>query len=127
MLRRLRGHSHQVFTALAALRGSDGALVLDYCRTDVPMRNYSDAEMLAYIGSGDPLDKAGAYAIQHAGFKPVESLQGCFANVMGLPLCHLKRTLDKLGMPTPADIASACQASLEYDCPVYRKILKGEN
>ena len=50
----------------------------------------------AYVASGDPMDKAGAYAIQHAGFHPVEKLEGCFANVMGLPLCHLTRSLINL-------------------------------
>ena len=126
MLRRLRGRSHQVYTGLAVLRSTDGALYRDCCRTEVPMRDYSDDEMLAYIASGDPLDKAGAYAIQHNGFKPVERLEGCFANVMGLPLCHLKRTLDRLGMPTNKDVPLTCQAAIEYSCPVYSQVLRGE-
>ncbi len=65
MLRSLRGHSHQVFTGLAVLRPGDGNLVTDLCVTDVPMRAYSDDEIDAYVASGDPLDKAGAYAIQN--------------------------------------------------------------
>jgi nucleoside triphosphate pyrophosphatase len=126
MLRRLRGHRHQVYTGLAALRVVDGTLLTDCCVTDVPMRNYSDEEMLAYIASGDPLDKAGAYAIQHPGFKPVTSLNGCYANVVGLPLCHLMRTLDKLDVHPDANIPVACQASLQYSCPIYHRILAGE-
>ena len=125
MLHRLRGRSHQVYTALALLRIADGALLTDWCRTDVPMRDYSDQEMLAYIATGDPLDKAGAYAIQHNGFKPVEHLEGCYANVMGLPLCHLTRTLEKLGAHPETDLPQTCQSALDYICPVYQQVLKG--
>jgi MAF protein len=127
MLRRLRGRSHQVYTALAVLRTADGSLLTDWCRTEVPMRTYSDKEMLAYIATGDPLDKAGAYAIQHDGFQPVAHLWGCYANVMGLPLCHLTRTLVQLGVHPETEIPQACQAALEYACPVYQQVLRGEN
>ncbi len=127
MLTRLRGRTHQVYTALAVLRSTDGLLLTDRCATDVPMRDYTDVEMEAYIASGDPLDKAGAYAIQHVGFHPVEGLAGCYANVMGLPLCHLARTLRKLGLPTPPDLPAACQAALGYTCPVYEQVLREIN
>jgi predicted house-cleaning NTP pyrophosphatase (Maf/HAM1 superfamily) len=90
------------------------------------MRNYSDAEIAVYAAGGDPLDKAGAYAIQHAGFHPVERMTGCYASVMGLPLCHLARSLRKLGFQPQTDVAAACQAHLHYDCPVTAAILRGE-
>mgnify|MGYP001085870603 FL=1 len=123
MLRQLRGHSHQVLTALAVLQSRSGRLLTDVCVTDVPMRAYTEAEIEAYVASGDPLDKAGAYAIQHAGFHPVASLAGCYANVVGLPLCHLARMLRTLGLPPQADLPQACQAALGYQCPVYEQIL----
>lgn len=123
MLRQLRGKVHQVYSALAVMRMPEGALVTDLCVTDVPMRDYSDREMLEYIASGDPLDKAGAYAIQHAGFHPVEGMQGCFANVMGLPLCHLLRTLRRLGISPQVDLPAACQSELDYLCPVFHQVL----
>jgi len=126
MLRSLRGRSHQVYTALAVWRNADGALLTDCCSTDVPMRAYSDQEILSYVASGDPMDKAGAYAIQHNGFHPVEALQGCYANVMGLPLCHLLRTLRKLGISGNVDLPQACQAALEYNCPVSAQVIRGE-
>ena len=126
MLRSLRGRIHQVYTALAVLRRSDGSMRTDWCVTDVPMRDYSDTEMMAYIRTGDPLDKAGAYAIQHLGFHPVDNLQGCFANVMGLPLCHLARTLSQMGEPTPEDIAQACQKDINYACPIFHQVLQRE-
>lgn len=126
MLRRLRGRSHQVYTALAVLHPADGRMESDLCVTDVPMRAYSESEIQAYIASGDPMDKAGAYAIQHAGFHPVENLEGCYANVVGLPLCHLTRTLNKFGTNSYVDVPSACQAALGYRCPVYSQVLSGE-
>jgi septum formation protein len=88
------------------------------------MRAYSDAEVEEYVASGDPIDKAGSYAIQHPEFHPVQNLQGCYANVMGLPLCHLFRTLLKTGFLISKDVPAACQAFLEYDCPVFDKILE---
>jgi len=123
ILRQLRNRTHMVYTGLALLRLDDGALLTDLCSTAVPMRNYSDEEMTAYIATGDPLDKAGAYAIQHAGFRPVENLHGCYANVMGLPLCHLTRALASIGVHPQSDIPESCQADLNYRCPVYTQVL----
>lgn len=122
MLLRLRSRTHQVLTALAVLPASNGRLLTDLCVTDVLMRAYTDTEVEAYIASGDPLDKAGAYAIQHAGFHPVVDLTGCYANVVGLPLCHLARMLFKLGWPVNADLPHTCQSSLGYNCPVYQQV-----
>ncbi len=124
MLRSLRGHTHQVFTALFILPDSGGKALTDVCTTDVPMREYSDPEIMAYIASGDPLDKAGAYAIQHAGFHPVDKLEGCYANVMGLPLCHLARNLFQLGIMPTKNVPQVCQAALGYDCPVHSTIFQ---
>ncbi len=126
MLRKLRGRRHQVCTGLALLGTGSGNLATDLCVTDVPMRAYSDAEIEAYAASGDPLDKAGAYAIQHAGFHPVEGLAGCYASVMGLPLCHLVRSLRKLGQSSRADVPVQCQSALDYACPVSAAVLRGE-
>ena len=126
MLARLRGRTHQVYTGLALLRLSDGLLLRDLCVTEVPMREYTDEEIHAYIQTGDPLDKAGAYAIQHAQFHPVVRLSGCFASVMGLPMCHVTRLMQKMNVPPNADVPVNCQAYLEYECPVYQAVLSGE-
>lgn len=125
MLRRLRGHMHQVYTGVALLRVSDGLLLKELSVTDVPMRDYSDEEIQAYIQTGDPLDKAGAYAIQHPQFQPVAHMEGCYASVMGLPMCHVVRMLRKLDSPPQADVPAQCQALLEYECPVSGAILSG--
>ena len=122
MLAALRGRTHQVYTALAVYSPQQGYMRIDLACTDVPMRVYSDAEIEEYIATGDPFDKAGSYAIQHPGFKPVESLQGCYANVVGLPLCHLERLLRQFEAAADENIPLACQETLQYDCGVYQTI-----
>lgn len=126
MLRRLRGREHQVYSALMIIKPNDGFTRQDLCVTDVPMREYSEDEIQAYVASGDPLDKAGAYAIQHTGFHPVENLSGCYTNVMGLPLCHLTRTLQQFDCLPLVNVPQACQMALSYDCLIYARILSGE-
>jgi predicted house-cleaning NTP pyrophosphatase (Maf/HAM1 superfamily) len=126
MLTRLRGQTHQVYTGVALLRLSDGLLLKDVCVTDVPMRDYSDEEIDAYVQTGDPLDKAGAYAIQHPEFRPVADMSGCYANVMGLPMCHVIRMLRKIHIQPNTDIFAGCETRLEYrKCPVSNAILGG--
>ena len=127
MLRRLKGRSHQVFTATYLISTADGRSISDRCRANVPMRAYSDAEIATYVETGDPLDKAGAYAIQHAGFHPVENFRGCYACVVGLPLCHLVRSMARLGFSPENDVPAVCQANLNYPCPVYAAVLRGED
>jgi MAF protein len=127
MLQQLRGRVHQVYTALAIHAPDSGDLFTDLCASNVPMRAYTSAEIEAYATTGDPLDKAGAYAIQHAGFHPVEGFGGCFASVMGLPLCHLTRTLKNMGITPRVDVPTACQNHLGYTCPVFQSVLNGEN
>jgi MAF protein len=118
MLTRLRGKTHQVYTGIALLRQSDGLLLSDLCVTDVPMREYSDEEIHAYVATGDPLDKAGAYAIQHPDFQPVARMDGCFASVMGLPVCHVILQMRKMDIKPDTEFFKSCETVLEYNCPV---------
>ena len=126
MLKQLRGRTHQVYTGIALFRPRDGLLLKDLCVTDVPMRDYSDEEIDAYVQTGDPLDKAGAYAIQHPEFKPVAQMDGCFASVMGLPVCHVIRLIRKMDIQPDTDFFLSCETLLEYQCPVSSSILSGE-
>lgn len=126
MLKQLRGRTHQVYTGVAMYRLSDQRMFTELSITNVPMRAYGDDEINAYVDTGDPLDKAGAYAIQHPDFKPVHSMSGCYAGVMGLPMCHVVRTLKKFGLHAQADVPTACQSLLNYQCPVSSAILRGE-
>lgn len=129
MLKQLRGRTHQVYTAVAVYRVRDGKMLTELCITDVPMRAYTDDEIQAYVQTGDPMDKAGAYAIQHPDFQPVESMRGCYASVMGLPMCHVTRMLQKLDIHTEpsTEMPTACQKLLSYQCPVSSAILRNES
>jgi len=91
LLLALRGRWHHVVTGIAVSYILDGKRQMGgaSCITPVLMRSYSEAEIAAYIASGDPLDKAGSYGIQHPGFQPTARINGCYLNVVGLPLCVL--------------------------------------
>jgi septum formation protein len=97
MLRALRGRAHTVFTAVCLLdtarRPLEGLMA-----TDVYIRPFSEAELRTYLSRGDFLDKAGAYAIQDATFRPVASFSGCYDNVVGLPTCLARRLLQQAGV-----------------------------
>ncbi len=100
LLRTLRGRWHHVITGLVVCTQVEGKTVMQSasCVTPVLMRNYSDAEIAAYIASGDPMDKAGAYGIQHPSFQPTERIDGCYFNVVGLPVCTLTDLLAEFGV-----------------------------
>jgi septum formation protein len=124
---RLRGKNHLVHTALFIQDSATGKVVKELCTSQVEMRMYSLKEIREYVSSGDPMDKAGGYAVQHHGFHPVTHFQGCFANVMGLPLCYVVRAMRNFEQVPPVDVSFTCQDNLSYDCPVSTRILKGEN
>lgn len=126
-LHMLKGREHLVHTALSLWDFASQKAEQDLCTSRVKMRNYTEGEIQAYIDSGDPMDKAGAYAVQHKGFHPVKDFQGCLANVMGLPLCHLVRAAIKMNVLPALDVPFTCQKNLGYDCPVTLKIQKGED
>jgi len=100
LLQTLRGRWHHVITGVAVSAIIDGKTVLHSasCLTPVLMRHYSDAEIEAYIASGDPMDKSGAYGIQSPTFQPTASIDGCYTNVVGLPLCTSVELLAEFGV-----------------------------
>jgi MAF protein len=123
MLRRLRGRKHTVLSGVTVYHPTSGRICTELAESAVWMRAYTDEEVDRYAASGDPLDKAGAYAIQHQSFSPVERIGGCYANVMGLPLCHLSRALAQLGLTLPVDVPQACQDFTGHRCLVAGEIL----
>lgn len=112
MLVKLRAGPHKVHTALAIALFANAKLVRSRTlvnTTTVNMRCYRDSEVAAYIATGDPMDKAGAYAIQHQQFNPVASFSGCPAAVMGLPVADLVHLLSEFGLhvgPSPWQVCS---------------------
>lgn len=123
MLQRLRGRKHRVFSGLAVLDPCSQEGITQLVETVVWMGNYSDNEIARYVASGEPMDKAGAYAIQDRDFHPVERVEGCYASVMGLPLCHLYLALRQMGLALSEAPARACQAFIGHGCPVADDIL----
>jgi septum formation protein len=121
VLRRLRDRAHMVHSGVTVADAASGQAAIHLNATTVWMRDYSDAEIEAYVASGDPLDKAGAYAIQHTGFRPVTHIEGCFAGVMGLPLGALVKGLDHFGITPPVDVAAVCRGWTGHTCCLERK------
>jgi septum formation protein len=95
MLTRLSGKTHQVYTAIS-LRGTQHWQAVNI--TEVTFRKLSESEMMAYWQTGEPLDKAGSYAIQGLGGLFVESIKGSYSGVMGLPLFETAELLAKQGL-----------------------------
>ncbi len=101
MLARLSGREHQVVTAVA-LVGPDGAIVEECCRhSDVRFRELTREEIADYVATGEPLDKAGAYAIQGGAADFVARLQGSYENVVGLPIDTVRDMLQRAGLYPP--------------------------
>lgn len=96
MLTALQGRRHTVRTGVT-LRQGDKSLTQSEA-TDVCFRSASESELLAYIATGEPMDKAGAYGVQGKGALLVERLEGDFFNVMGLPVLRLSRMLEYFGI-----------------------------
>lgn len=126
ILRALRGRGHKVYTALCLRTQNGGEASESLCATDVFMRDYSEQELASYIASKDYKDKAGGYAIQHRQFHPCTGVEGCYANVMGLPLCHLAMLLESAGCELEVDVPLVCQRYNEITCEVYPQIYHKE-
>ena len=99
MLGALRGREHTVITGVTLLDAGPGRMRTSVRPSDVTMRRYSDAEIWAYVATGDPFDKAGAYAVQDVEFRPA-TVRGCYLNVVGLPLCEVASLADGMGLET---------------------------
>lgn len=102
MLRKLRGRPHDVMTGVALVDAATGASAVRTVNSRVTMRAYSEAEIAGYVATDEPLDKAGAYAIQGAGGALVADLNGSRSNVVGLPLAVTAELLRSFGLAVSA-------------------------
>jgi septum formation protein len=96
MLRALSGRTHQVYTALALIRGDQVSVAHEV--TEVTMRKLDEEEIAAYVATGEPRDKAGAYGIQGKGALLISGIRGDYYNVVGLPLARLGEMLSAFGV-----------------------------
>ena len=120
MLADLAAHgTHDVRTEVVVIDAAGGRRRFAV-RTRVRMRSASLREIEHYVSTGEPLDKAGAYAIQGQGARLVASIDGCYANVTGLPLCHLYFALRRAGVVTRERPEVVCQRHFDFVCPVWR-------
>lgn len=104
MLSLLRGRAHRVITAVAVITpGQPDHVFVDVAV--VRMRAIGDEELAEYVATGEPLDKAGAYAAQGIGARFIESIEGDQTTVIGLPLKRVADALRQVGIPTPADVS----------------------
>ena len=123
MLRDLRGQEHQVISGLAVLDSASNTITLEAVESRVRMRDYQDSEIAEYIARGEPFDKAGGYAIQDRLFHPVDGIEGCYANVMGLPLCHLYRVLRERHVAAATSPQRACDDYTHRRCLAAAEVL----
>jgi septum formation protein len=116
MLNLLRDRVHRVFTGVAVVDAASGRVERGLVESDVRMRAYSNEEVAAYVATGEPLDKAGGYGIQANGGALVAGVDGCFNNVVGLPLCELAALLGRFVAP-PRAAEAACLLPTGEPCP----------
>jgi MAF protein len=119
MLSALRGRMHHVLTAVSLVKAvgpsRDPDLTTRLSCSKVWIRNFTDDEIRDYVATGDPLDKAGAYAIQHPRLSPVERWDGCYTAIMGLPLGAVAELLSQAGvspaagLPPPDNVIAVCE------------------
>jgi len=125
MLRRLQGKHHLVLSGVTLMDVSTGKQITELCESKIWLRPMEASEIAAYVASGDPLDKAAAYAIQNTQFAPVARVVGCPANVMGLPMCHVVRNLRRLGVPLPPTSPTRCEIRYGYVCALTQFVMPG--
>lgn len=106
MLRSISGHHHKVMTGVSVVNAATGETVTDLGTTDVLMKVLTDETIKAYIATGEPMDKAGAYGIQGVGASIVESIEGEFYTVMGLSVNTLLKVFEKFELGLYEDLRS---------------------
>ncbi len=116
-LRMLRHGSHEVHSGVCIVDASTGMTRAESHRSRILLRDYSEAEIAIYIKKGQPLDKAGAYALQDAEFRPVKKLIGCAASVMGFPLgTFADMCRAEFGCELPSTFSRLCAAVTGCEC-----------
>lgn len=98
MLRMLSGKAHTVITGVAIIDTATGQALVEHEESTVYIRTLDEREILAYARTGEPMDKAGAYAVQGIGSVIVSRIEGCYFNVVGLPVSRLAQMLKQFGV-----------------------------
>ena len=117
MLQKLRGTQHLVVTGVTVIDAAGGQHLTDSMASRITLRDITDAEIAKSIASGVPFDKAGAYAVQDPELRPAQSWEGCYSNIVGLPLCRLTEMLVSLGFPLPSRVSMRAPNGCTGECP----------
>ena len=120
MLRLLRGRTHRVISGVAVIDAASGETRVGTVTTFVTMGDYTEAQIEDYAASGEPLDKAGAYAIQGLGSALVAGIEGCYNNVVGFPLCEVAALLGTFGVSANG-ASPVCTLPDGAPCPRVKK------
>ena len=118
MLRQLSGTTHHVATGLTVIDAASGRTLSDAMTSQITLRELSEQEIEASIASGVPRDKAGAYAVQDTELRPAADWEGCYNNIVGLPICRLLEMLRELGYRFPEGWSVPSAIACGEDCPV---------
>ncbi len=116
MLQLLRNRWHFVITGVALIDSTNGRQDARFVETGVRMADYSEAEIENYVNTGEPLDKAGSYAVQGLGGRLVARVEGCYTNVVGLPVCEVADMLREFGVKVAA-VPAPCTDNAGAPCP----------
>ena len=126
MLRMLSGTTHHVSTGITVVDAASGQILSDAMTSQISLRYLTDQEIDASIASGVPRDKAGAYAVQDADLRPAADWEGCYNNIVGLPICRLLEMLQELGYQLPDGWTVPDAVACGDDCPtVSAQLQKG--
>ena len=117
MLCELSGTTHHVSTGITVVDAGSGKTLSDVMTSRVTLRHLSEQEIEASVASGVPRDKAGAYAIQDTELRPASDWQGCYNNIVGLPVCRLLEMLHELGYQFPEGWDTPEEIVCGDDCP----------
>ena len=117
MLQELRGTTHHVSTGITVMDAASGKSLSDAMTSEITLRYLSDQEIESSIASGVPMDKAGAYAVQDTELRPASDWQGCYNNIVGLPVCRLVEMLQELNYQFPDGWAAADTIACDEECP----------
>ena len=126
MLRMLSGTTHHVSTGITVVDAASGQILSDAMTSQISLRDLTDQEIEASIASGVPRDKAGAYAVQDTDLRPAADWEGCYNNIVGLPICRLLEMLQELGYQLPDGWTVPDAVACGDDCPtVSAQLQKG--
>ncbi|MEC7748754.1 MAG: 23S rRNA (uracil(1939)-C(5))-methyltransferase RlmD [Chloroflexota bacterium] len=126
MLRMLSGTTHHVSTGITVVDAASGQILSDAMTSQISLRYLTDQEIDASIASGVPRDKAGAYAVQDTDLRPAADWEGCYNNIVGLPICRLLEMLQELGYQLPDGWMVPDAVACGDDCPtVSAQLQKG--